>query len=74
MTLSRTLVEAWSLGLEVAEMEDYLLVDNVNLINEDDFIDKIIYSFSCHGILTDEERSRLINYYVLYYCEEYIDL
>ena len=74
MILSKTHHEIWSLRLSVEDMQDYLLVDEVSMICEDVFIDKIIYSFITLGVLLEKEREHLIWYYVLYNCEEYVDV
>jgi len=65
--------EVKGIRMEVEDMDDADLVDEVNLLCPDDQkLDKIIYSYITQGVLLDDEREMLINYYVLYNIEDYL--
>ena len=66
-------MEVQGIRAEVEDMEDYLLVDEVAYICDDDpEVDYIICRFFSVPELSALDRERLINYYVLYNIEDYL--
>jgi hypothetical protein len=58
---------------EVEDMEDDYLVDEVSYLGQDDDeIDQILYDFITVPRLTEKDRQKLINFYVICSIEDYL--
>lgn len=72
--MDKAIIEAWSIRLEVEDLEDHHLIDEMDLICDEPFMDRIISNYIENGTISKEDREKMIAYYILAYCIEEIDI
>ena len=72
--MDKAIIEAWSIRLEVESLEDYQLIDEMDLICDEPFMDRIISKYLTNGVISEDDREQMIGFYILVYCVEEIEI
>lgn len=72
--MNEALIEVWSIRLEVESLEDHYLIDEMDLICNEPFMDHIVSNYIKNGNISKEDREKMIGYYILVYCIKEIDI
>ena len=74
MRSNKALVDVWSIRLEVESMDDHVLIDELDLICNEPFMDLVISNYLDAGIIEEDDREKMIAYYILVYCIDEIEI